>query len=51
VEVSVDLAQYDSMVQEVNETQLADDEVLSNHAYFFSRANGLLSLNTDAVAS
>jgi hypothetical protein len=51
VEVSVDLAQYDNMVQEVNETQLADDEVLSNHAYFFSRANGLLSLNSDAAAS
>jgi hypothetical protein len=51
VEVSVDLAQYDSMVQEVNETQLADDEVLSNHAYFFSRANGLLSLNAEAAAS
>jgi hypothetical protein len=51
VEVSVDLAQYDKMVQEVNETQLADDEMLSNHAYFFSRTNGLLSLNTDAVAS
>jgi hypothetical protein len=51
VEVSVDLAQYDRMVQEVNETQLADDEVLSNHAYFFSRANGLLSLNAEAAAS
>jgi hypothetical protein len=51
VDIGVDLAYYDNMVREVNETQLADDEVLSNHAYYFSRVSGLLSLNTTAEAS
>jgi hypothetical protein len=51
VDTGADLAYFDNMVREVNETQLADDEVLSNHAYYFSRVNGLLSLNTTAEAS
>ncbi len=28
------------MIREINETQLADEEVLSNHAYYFSRKQG-----------
>ena len=28
---------FSQMVTEVNETQLSDDEVLSNHAYYYSR--------------
>jgi hypothetical protein len=51
VDIGVDLSYYDNMVREVNETQLADDEVLSNHAYYFSRVNGILSLETAAEAS
>lgn len=30
------------MIQEVNETQLCDEEVLSDHYYFYSRERGLL---------
>lgn len=32
-----ELKYYTQVVREVNETQLADDEVLSDHAYFFRR--------------
>jgi hypothetical protein len=39
-----DFAHYNRLVQEVNETQLADDEVLSDHAYLFSREEKLLSI-------
>lgn len=31
------LANFDAMIQEVNETQLTDDEVLSDHAYWYHR--------------
>ena len=40
---SEDLEHYSHMVREVNETQLADDEVLSDHAYFYSRETRLLT--------
>ncbi len=47
----VNLAPFHSIVREVNETQLADDEVLSEHAYFFSRSKGILSTENIAQAS
>lgn len=33
-----------SMVEEVNQTQLEEEEVLANHAYYYSRATGKLSV-------
>lgn len=48
---NVNLAPFHSIVREVNETQLADDEVLSEHAYFFSRSKGILSTENIAEAS
>ena len=46
---SEDLSRYTRMVQEVNETQLADDEILSDHAYYFSRITGQLSYEPKAA--
>jgi hypothetical protein len=40
----MDFSHYNSLVQEVNETQLTDDEILSDHAYLFSRADNVLSI-------
>jgi hypothetical protein len=40
----VDFSHYNALVQEVNETQLADEEVLSDHAYLFTRDENLLSI-------
>lgn len=37
------LDEYTAMIKEVNETQLTDEEVLSDHAYFFSREQGILT--------
>ncbi len=48
---NVNLAPYHDIVREVNETQLTDDEILSGHAYFFSRAKGILSMENVAEAS
>ena len=31
------LEHFDAMIQEVNETQLPDDEILSDHAYWYHR--------------
>jgi hypothetical protein len=31
------------MIHEVNETQLADEEVLSDHAYFYSRKTHMMT--------
>lgn len=39
------LDSYNDLVKEVNETQLTDDEVLSDHAYYYSRKNRLLTNN------
>lgn len=39
-----DAAPYLTMVKEVNETQLADDEILSDHVYYFSRESQLLTM-------
>jgi hypothetical protein len=36
--------EYMAMVQEINRTQVAKEEVLSDHIYFFSRASGLMLL-------
>ncbi len=35
---------YRNMVREVNDTQLADDEILSDHVYYFSRESNLLTI-------
>lgn len=39
---SDELIYYSQVVREVNETQLADDEVLSSHAYFYQRKSSAL---------
>ncbi len=38
-----DMDYYADMVQQVNATQLADDEILSDHAYLYTRATHLLT--------
>lgn len=37
------LKEYTAMVKEVNEIELADEEILSGHAYYYSRRTGLVS--------
>ncbi len=37
------LATYSQMVQEVNESQLADDEILSDHAYYYNRGTQMIT--------
>lgn len=37
------LTEFTQMVQEVNESQLADDEILSDHAYYFNRKTGMIT--------
>ena len=32
------------MVQEVNDTQLQDDEILSTHAYYYSRKENEITM-------
>jgi hypothetical protein len=41
---SADMERYAQMIQEVNETQLADEEILSDHAYYYSRSTGLVTM-------
>ena len=36
--------EMDEMVTEINATQVAEEEILSNHAYFYERETGLLIL-------
>jgi hypothetical protein len=38
-----DMGYYSKMVNEVNETQLADEEILSDHAYYYSRKTRLMT--------
>jgi hypothetical protein len=38
-----DAGYYSDMIREVNETQLADEEVLSDHAYFYSRKTHMMT--------
>lgn len=38
-----DLVHCDEMVRSVNETQVADDEILADHAYYYSLDDGTLS--------
>ena len=38
VEDASELREFTYMVREVNDTQLTDDEVLSDHAYYYDRA-------------
>lgn len=40
----LDYTQFSDMVKEVNETQLTDDEILSDHVYLFSREDRILSI-------
>lgn len=44
VEDAADLEAFNHMVSEVNETQLADEEVLADHAYFYDRKKRLISM-------
>ncbi len=37
------LSEYTAMVKEVNEMELTDEEILSGHAYYYSRRTGLVS--------
>lgn len=39
-----EITSYSAMVTEVNDTQLSDDEVLSDHAYYYERAKGVLAM-------
>lgn len=36
------LKDFAEMIEDVNETQLTDDEVLSNHVYFYNKADGII---------
>ncbi len=36
--------EYGDMVREINETQVAPEEVLSNHVYFYSKKKGIIQL-------
>lgn len=38
-----DMKSYEKMVQDVNETQVEPEEVLSDHAYFFNKETGEIS--------
>ncbi len=40
---SATLEKYTQMVREVNESQLADDEILSDHAYYFNRRTKIIT--------
>ena len=40
VDENTDLEEFSNMVVEVNETQVEEEEVLSNRVYFFSRQSG-----------
>lgn len=44
VENDEDLDTYSRMVCEVNETQLTDDEVLSDHAYYYDRTTQCITM-------
>ena len=34
------------MIQEVNDTQLADDEILGDHPYFFAKDTSTISIKS-----
>ena len=36
--------EYSNMVREINATQVAREEVLSDHVYYYSRVNGLVMM-------
>ena len=42
---SMEQGEMEAMVTEINETQVAAEEVLSNHAYFYERKTGKLALS------
>lgn len=39
-----DYQELSEMVQEVNDTQLQDDEILSTHAYYYSRKENEITM-------
>lgn len=43
-EESTDMREYASMIQDVNRSQLAPNEILSDHAYLYTRKDGLMSI-------
>lgn len=42
--------ELDDMVRDINETQVAEEEVLSDHAYLFERNTGKLRIRADCLA-
>ncbi len=44
IDQNVDFKDFSDMVKEVNETHVTDDEILSDHVYFYSRENEQLFL-------
>lgn len=44
IEEDVPFASMSDMVREVNATQLADDEILSDHVYLYLRENGFVTI-------
>lgn len=43
-EDSTDTSEYANMIQDVNRSQLAPNEILSDHAYLYTRKDGLMSI-------
>lgn len=41
---SLPVGEMDAMVKDINETQVAEEDVLSDHAYFYERRNGTLRM-------
>ena len=43
------ISMFSQMVTEVNDTQLADEEKLSDHAYYYSRNMDMIFVNADEI--
>lgn len=43
-EEGVNISEYAKMIQDVNASELAPNEILSDHAYLYTRRNGLMSI-------
>ena len=43
-EESIDASEYAKMIQDVNKSQLSPNEILSDHAYLYTRKDGLMSI-------
>ena len=44
---SISMAELDDMVKDINETQVAEEEVLSDHAYLYDIKAGYLRRGTE----